>query len=83
MLDADNFKNTNDGFGHAVGDEILVQIVDACKSDLRQSDIVGRIGGEEFCVFLPRADLNSAIEVANRLNARRMPGHWGGAKAGQ
>ena len=67
MLDADHFKKTNDEFGHAVGDEILVQIVAACKRELRRSDIIGRMGGEEFCVFLPGTDLTAAIDVAGRL----------------
>ncbi len=67
MLDADHFKKTNDEFGHAVGDEILVRIVAACKGELRRSDIVGRMGGEEFCIFLPGTEMVDAVEVAERL----------------
>lgn len=67
MLDADHFKKANDEFGHAVGDEILVRLVEVCKRELRSSDIIGRMGGEEFCVFLPGTDLAAAVEVADRL----------------
>lgn len=67
MIDADHFKQVNDLHGHEVGDEVLVKLVKACKSELRQTDAMGRIGGEEFCVFLPGTDMEGAVEVAERV----------------
>jgi diguanylate cyclase (GGDEF)-like protein len=69
MLDADHFKVINDTHGHGVGDEILRAVVDVCKSNLRSSDFIGRVGGEEFCVILPGTDLTGALEAAERLRA--------------
>lgn len=67
MIDADHFKQINDLHGHEVGDEVLTMLVKACKADLRQTDTLGRIGGEEFCVFLSGTPLEGAVEVAERL----------------
>ncbi|MCP8885208.1 sensor domain-containing diguanylate cyclase [Devosia sp. XJ19-1] len=67
MIDADNFKNLNDQFGHAVGDEALVAIAKAIRDQLRRGDSLGRMGGEEFCVFLPGTELSGAISVAERM----------------
>ena len=52
MVDVDNFKQTNDTYGHATGDAILIQTAAAIKSAFRQEDIVGRIGGDEFVIFM-------------------------------
>ena len=67
MLDADHFKKINDTHGHDVGDEVLRLIARLCKSQLREADIVGRVGGEEFAVLLPQTGLPAAIEAAERL----------------
>jgi diguanylate cyclase (GGDEF)-like protein/PAS domain S-box-containing protein len=67
MLDADHFKRINDTYGHARGDEALVSLVNAAKNVLREIDILGRLGGEEFGIILPGTDLEMAIEVAERL----------------
>lgn len=67
VLDADHFKAINDSLGHDRGDEALVLIARTIKQSLRDPDIVGRIGGEEFGVFLPGADPERAIVVAERL----------------
>jgi len=67
MLDVDNFKVFNDRFGHKVGDLVLRRVADQCKSTLRDEDIFGRLGGEEFAVLLPTTTLQEATEVANRL----------------
>ncbi len=67
MLDADHFKTINDTHGHDVGDEVLRLIARLCKSQLREADIVGRIGGEEFAALLPQTSLPSAVEAAERL----------------
>jgi diguanylate cyclase (GGDEF)-like protein len=67
MIDADHFKQVNDLHGHEMADEVTVRLVQACNAGLRQTDTLGRIGGEEFCVFLTDFDLDSATEVAERL----------------
>ena len=66
-LDVDHFKRINDTYGHAAGDKVLVAIVQAMKAELRQSDFVGRLGGEEFAVLLPQTDLTTAVHVAEKL----------------
>lgn len=67
MIDADHFKSINDVYGHSAGDEVLVALVDTCRRELRSSDLIGRLGGEEFCVLLPGASLADAAEVGERL----------------
>ena len=67
MVDADKFKEINDDWGHAVGDDVLIHIVSATNAELRSSDSLGRMGGEEFCVFLPNTNLAGAIQVAERV----------------
>ncbi len=67
IIDADNFKTVNDRFGHDRGDEALVTIARSIKSMLRTPDLVGRLGGEEFGVFLPGATTEQATLVAERI----------------
>ncbi len=67
VIDADHFKQVNDCYGHDVGDEALRLIADAIKGLLRGPDIVGRMGGEEFGVFLPGATAEQAQSVAERI----------------
>ena len=67
IIDADNFKTVNDRFGHDRGDEALVTIARTIKSMLRAPDLVGRLGGEEFGVFLPGATTEQATLVAERI----------------
>lgn len=67
MIDADHFKSINDNYGHEVGDEVLEALVQVIKSELRSTDILGRIGGEEFAVLLPRTSLTEARRVAERI----------------
>ncbi|HYG89736.1 MAG TPA: sensor domain-containing diguanylate cyclase [Azospirillum sp.] len=67
MLDVDHFKRINDTYGHAIGDAALVALVAACRGALRGSDLLGRLGGEEFAVLLPETDAKNACEVAERL----------------
>ena len=69
MLDLDGFKRINDTFGHAVGDEVLRHLGDRCRLAVRDIDLVGRYGGEEFCVLLPETDLKTALEVAERIRS--------------
>jgi diguanylate cyclase (GGDEF)-like protein len=67
MLDVDHFKQINDSFGHAIGDQVLRSMADICLSTLRTVDVVGRYGGEEFVMLLPETDLADAGMVAERL----------------
>ena len=67
MLDIDHFKQLNDRFGHATGDEALVKFSATCTEALREHDILGRLGGEEFALALPGTDLDGALHAAERL----------------
>jgi len=67
MCDVDHFKHINDQYGHAVGDTVLQKVVQASLESLRESDVMGRLGGEEFAILLPETDLAAALEVADRL----------------
>jgi diguanylate cyclase (GGDEF)-like protein/PAS domain S-box-containing protein len=68
-FDIDNFRIINDTHGHDAGDKVLVRMVETARTVLRQIDIFGRIGGEEFALALPEAQLPEAISVAERLRA--------------
>ena len=67
MIDVDHFKRINDQYGHGAGDEVLKGIVEKCLADLRETDIFGRLGGEEFAVLLTETDQYQAMEAAQRL----------------
>ncbi|MBK6742383.1 MAG: diguanylate cyclase [Hydrogenophilales bacterium] len=67
MLDLDHFKAVNDTYGHEVGDRVLRQFADIARGILREVDIMGRLGGEEFAVFFPETSGANALEVAERL----------------
>lgn len=69
MLDIDHFKQVNDQHGHAMGDVVLQGFAATVARQLRQSDLVGRYGGEEFCVCLPGISPPDALRVAERLRA--------------
>ncbi|MGU3576818.1 GGDEF domain-containing protein [Brucellaceae bacterium C25G] len=69
MIDADHFKIINDNFGHATGDRALKLIAFAIENVTRKGDLVGRIGGEEFCVFLPNANEDTSKRVAERIRS--------------
>jgi diguanylate cyclase (GGDEF)-like protein len=67
LADLDGFKDVNDVYGHAVGDEVLRAFADVLRETLRESDVAGRWGGEEFLLLLPGADLGGAIHLAERV----------------
>lgn len=67
MLDIDHFKQINDRYGHKVGDLVLTTLAQWCHTALRDVDILGRMGGEEFAVLLPQTERQTAIDVAERL----------------
>ncbi len=70
MTDIDHFKSFNDRFGHAVGDLVIKSVAKALGATLRPQDVLGRYGGEEFCILLPDADPEQARQVAERLRLR-------------
>jgi len=70
MLDLDHFKQINDQHGHQAGDRVLQLFAELLLGSVRQGDLVGRYGGEEFCVLLPLSDLDSARAVDRRLRER-------------
>ena len=67
LIDLDHFKSINDRFGHAVGDKVLQIFAKTTRAGLRQTDLVGRLGGEEFTVVLADASIDNAYLVADRL----------------
>lgn len=67
MLDADHFKAINDTHGHAAGDRVLRTLAKVCMAQLRETDVFGRFGGEEFIAALPETPLEVAVDAAERL----------------
>jgi polar amino acid transport system substrate-binding protein len=67
MIDVDHFKKINDTLGHQAGDEVLIKLAGLLKNHFRQSDIIGRWGGEEFMVILPHTSLSEACHVAEQF----------------
>ncbi len=74
LVDVDHFKRVNDSHGHLIGDEVLRALAAELRQQVRESDVVGRFGGEEFTVLLPRTDDAGAYGIAERLrtSARRL-----------
>lgn len=70
QLDVDHFKNVNDTWGHAAGDQALIRVASVISHTLRKYDVAGRIGGEEFCIVLPETTLEEARAVAERIRTR-------------
>ena len=70
MLDVDHFKRVNDRLGHAAGDQVLFLLAQGLQQNIRDIDILGRYGGEEFVVLLPETSLPEAMEAAERLRAQ-------------
>ncbi|MEW6761179.1 MAG: GGDEF domain-containing protein [Pseudomonadota bacterium] len=69
VLDLDDFKRVNDGYGHPAGDTVLRHVVDLCRRQLRDSDLIGRLVGVEFAILLPRTNADEAALVAERIRA--------------
>ncbi|CAI8970975.1 MULTISPECIES: diguanylate cyclase [Pseudomonas] len=67
LIDIDHFKHINDSYGHILGDAVLHQLSRDLKLNLRQDDLAGRYGGDEFCVILPETSIQQAREVLERL----------------
>jgi diguanylate cyclase (GGDEF)-like protein len=69
ILDIDNFKGINDRYGHAAGDQALAHVALTISREIRQTDVLGRIGGEEFALLLPMTGKEEAARLTNRLRA--------------
>jgi diguanylate cyclase (GGDEF)-like protein/PAS domain S-box-containing protein len=69
MLDIDHFKHVNDSYGHAVGDDVLKAFARTIKDHLRENDVFGRLGGEEFALLLPDTDAKGSLHVAEKVRA--------------
>jgi len=76
-LDADHFKRVNDQFGHGVGDQVLQRLVHLLAAQLRQGDLLARVGGEEFVLLLPGAEWPAARAIAERLRQAVESDDWG------
>jgi diguanylate cyclase (GGDEF)-like protein len=70
LMDLDHFKSVNDRFGHAVGDRVLQVFAETAKSSIRSTDLIGRLGGEEFAAVLCNAGRDKAMELAERIRSR-------------
>ncbi len=70
LFDIDHFKPVNDTHGHACGDKVLVKLAQLILSGIRDEDLFGRIGGEEFALVLPETNVDAAICIANRLRQK-------------
>lgn len=67
LFDIDHFKKINDQHGHHIGDQILVAIASSAAKDIRKSDVLSRMGGEEFTLLLPNTSLESAVNIAEEM----------------
>ncbi len=67
MADIDHFKSVNDNYGHSIGDKVIVALANTLVAESHTNDLVGRYGGEEFCVVLPECDVDKAISQAERI----------------
>ncbi len=69
MVDIDHFKQVNDLHGHRIGDRVLVDLANVMSRSIRKTDFIGRYGGEEFLIIMPRTDVAGAAIMAERLRA--------------
>ena len=79
MVDVDNFKSLNDNYGHLFGDKVLLQLSDLLKNSFGETEIIGRMGGDEFAVFIPQVNrhgelLQLGTKLSEQLSARKIDG---------
>ena len=67
LLDLDHFKNINDQFGHSMGDQVLIQVTRCLANNVRDQDVIGRFGGEEFVMLVPNASIDRAQQLAEKV----------------
>jgi len=81
-IDIDHFKRINDNYGHPAGDKVLIAVSKQLQDSLRQSDVLARIGGEEFSILLPETSTEDALVFAERIREAqsqlRISGDWQG-----
>lgn len=77
VLDIDQFKTVNDTLGHLGGDGVLRHFVEVCTGSLRENDILGRYGGEEFLLILPQTSLRAAFDICERIRTQIARERWG------
>lgn len=70
FVDVDNFKTINDTYGHAMGDIVLRKIVTNIQQNLRKTDIIARVGGDEFAILLPETDMDTAPTVISNVQRK-------------
>lgn len=70
IIDIDRFKAINDNYGHAQGDEVIKSVVESCQQCVRETDLLGRIGGDEFVIVAPECERSKALKITQRLRDR-------------
>lgn len=70
LFDIDDFKKVNDTYGHQIGDQVLVQVANVLKNQLRECDVAARWGGEELAIYIPNVVLNTGLQISQRLIAK-------------
>ncbi|MBA6292307.1 diguanylate cyclase [Colwellia sp. MB3u-70] len=67
LMDLDHFKSINDTYGHVIGDKVLIHFTQTIQTFLRKSDLIGRVGGEEFAIYLADIDIDDAFKLADKI----------------
>jgi diguanylate cyclase (GGDEF)-like protein len=67
LFDIDHFKSVNDKYGHSAGDTVLIAVATLCEQSLRPTDLLGRVGGEEFAILMPDTEIDNAMRATERL----------------
>ncbi|MEH7437554.1 sensor domain-containing diguanylate cyclase [Neobacillus drentensis] len=70
LIDIDNFKEINDSYGHQIGDEVLIQVANFIKGNIRGKDVGARWGGEELAIYLPNVPLDEGVAIAQKIGAK-------------